>query len=60
MADKKYRSVEGVLTQYDMNFHELLEFCNVRARVEHVNGEWKVFGIMSQTWRNGEAASDLL
>jgi hypothetical protein len=54
MADKKYASVRGIVTEYEMGFAKMAEFSKIRVRIEHVNGMIKVFGALSGTWRHGE------
>jgi len=51
MGDKKYSSVQGVVTQYEVGIRQFNEFNNYRATIEHVNSEIKNFKSMSGTWR---------
>ncbi len=54
IGDKKYHSVEGVVTIYEMGYDEFTKFSDHRIAVEHINGCIKKYAALGETWRHSE------
>lgn len=52
MGDKKFDSIEGVITPCDISFQHMNEFNNYRATIEHVNAMIKNFGCLGSVFRH--------